>query len=177
MKRLAAIAAIVTWLWCPFTSAAANEWKTFSSRTGWSIEYPSDWSTASCHSCPDPRAPGVYVDFFPPNNQDGDGWVMVEPLASKPTHETADEWLSEIAGSANLNPQLGAKKLTVSGLPALRVLYRTSNGQQMEAVYVVAGRQTFSIGFSGDALRAPINTLPRYAIYNRMIDTFHVRER
>jgi hypothetical protein len=179
MMKAALIAVIASYFWFNALGAAVGEsqWRTFTSRTGWSIEFSANWSTASCRSCPDPHAPGMYVDFFPPANQDVEGWVMVSPLTSKPKSETEDEWLKEIAAGANLNPQLNSQKTTVAGLPALRVRYRTSDGSLMEAVYVVAERQTFSIDFNGDGLRGSLDLLPRYAIYNKMIESFSVNLR
>jgi len=150
-------------------------WRSFSSRTGWSIQYPPGWKTGSCQSCSDAHAAGMYVDFFPPSNSERDGWVMVEPLAPRPANEAASDWLVEIAATANLNPQVMEQPFLVDGRPALRVRYRTSYGLLMEDVYVVAGRQTFSIQFGGSDLKPPIETLPNYRVFNRMVLSFRVQ--
>jgi hypothetical protein len=179
MHRIAVITLFASFIWFNSTAACAQDhirWRSFTSRSGWSIDYPADWSIASCHSCADPRARNVYVDFLPPDNQDSDGWVMVEPLASKPQSKTVDSWLTEIAASSNQNPQSEVRKLKIAGLPALRVRYRQSEGSEVENVYVTNGHQTFSIGFSGESLRAPIAALPRHALFDRMIETFRVNQ-
>lgn len=165
-----------------FTGMAAAQasipgWRSFDSRTGWSIQYPSNWKTRSCQSCQDAHAAGVYVDFFPPSNSEHGSWVVVEPLAPKPVDTTVSAWLANIAATANLNVRLLEQKLFVDGRPALRVRYRTSDGSCMEAVYVISGSETFSIGFTGDDVRPPLENLPNYQIFNTMVHSFRLGAR
>src|SRR5262245_47332201 len=121
----------------PTLLVAQPEWKTFSNRAGWSMNYPANWTVASCHSCSDPTAPDVYVDFFPPKNRET-GFVMVEHLASQPSTMTVNQWLMELKRTANQNHQLAEESYMLNGMPALRVRYYNSSdrGHQMEAVYV-----------------------------------------
>jgi len=106
---------------------------------------------------------------------------MVEPLADRPSDASADPWLAQVAKTANVNPHLQEQRLLLDDQPALRVRYRTSSGQQMEAVYVVSGSKTFEIGYSGDLSEHgtvdPLETLGNYQIYLKMLATFRVRDR
>jgi hypothetical protein len=47
----------------------------------------------------------------------------------------------------------------------------------MEAVYVVAGSRTFSIGFSGDNPGTPLEMLGNYPVFMRMVQSFEVQVR
>jgi hypothetical protein len=153
--------------------------KVFVSRGGWEISYPADWRIESCHACKDPREPGVYVDFFAP--EPNQGWVMVEPLAEKPFDESTDSWLAKMAETANVNPHLHEERIKVNEQPSLKVRYRTSTGQQMEEVYVLSNRKTFKIEFSGDLSNQgtlePLETLRNYQTYLKMLRTFKVQHR
>ena len=160
---------------CAPTKGQNHTWKTFTSRGGWTIQYPADWRIGSCQSCPDPHAPGVFVDFFPPSNR-ADGWVMVEPLQRRPASSSVDAWLAETAAEANQNPHLNEQKLTVAGQPALRVRYQSPNGE-MEEVFVVSGNETFSITFDSEANRAPLEALRNYATFNEMVNSFGFHHR
>jgi hypothetical protein len=157
----------------------APKWRVFVSRAGWSINYPSDWRLGSCNSCKDLRKPGIYVDFFSPEPLES--MVMVEPLADRPSDASADSWLIQVAKTANLNPHLQEQRLLLDDQPALRVRYRTSSGQQMEAVYVVFGSKTFEIEFNGDLSEHgsvdPLETLGNYQTYLKMLATFKMRNR
>ena len=177
MKSLVRIVAVAGCVWfvCALTGGENLGWKKFSSREGWSIQYPADWKTGSCHSCPDPHASGVFVDFFPPSNRD-DGWVMVEPLQRKPTSTDADAWLVQVAANANQNPHLKEQKLLVAGEPALRVRYQAP-ATEMAEVFVVSGNKTFSIRFAVDGAIGPLERLPRYAVFNAMVDSFRLLKR
>ncbi len=153
--------------------------KVFTNQAGWSIRYPADWSIASCHSCKDPTAPNVFVSFFPPPVETAGGWVMVSPLASKPSNTSVAGWLATISNEANLNTHVAEQRLTIGGLPALKVLYNTAAGMAMEEVYVVAGAQTFSISFSSDRSTrgVQVKKLRNYGIYLKMLDSFRVEPR
>jgi hypothetical protein len=118
---------------------------------------------------------GVFVDFFPPKNETVEGWVMVEPLADKPSNTSVDAWLAYISGRANLNPHIREKKLTLNGQPALKVRYHTADGEEVAAVYVVAGSDTFSVTFSGEKPGAPLEEFGNFVTYLRMPETFRVR--
>ncbi len=105
------------------TYGQTPRWKLFSNRAGWSIDYPDNWKLGSCKSCLNVTAPDVFVDFFPPTDED-DGFVMVESLRDKPSGATVDAWFTDIKQAANQNPQLAEQRFTLNGLPALRVRYR-----------------------------------------------------
>jgi photosystem II reaction center protein PsbP len=149
----------------------ARNWKTFSNRAGWSIRYPPDWTISSCRNCSDPTAPDVFVSFFPA--QQADGTVMIEHLASKPKTADTDSWVADVKRTANLNPIVNEEKLSLNGLPALKVRYRTASGTEMQEVYVVSGTSTFSIAFSGDKPGTNVlENFKNYPIYLRMVATF-----
>ena len=103
---------------------------------------------------------------------------MVEPLAEKPSDASPDSWLANVANTANANPHIHEQRLKVNDRPALKVRYRTSSGQQMEAVYVVSGRKTLEVEFSGDLSEQgtveALETLRNYQTYLRMLETLRV---
>lgn len=177
MKLLARIVAVTCCVWfvCTPSRGENHAWRTFTSREGWSIQYPSDWRTGTCHSCTDPHAPGVFVDFFPPSKRD-QGLVIVEPLERKPSSTTAETWLAQIASNANQNPRLNEQKLTVAGEPTLRVRYRAPTGE-MEQVFVVWGAKTFSITFDNGGAHGPLEKSPHYADFNKMVGSFRFQLR
>ena len=154
-----------------------GSWRTFSNRAGWSLSYPADWHVGSCKSCKDPTAPDVFVDFFPPEKRDSAGWVMVEHLASKPSDSSVDAWFAEISKTANLNTRLSEERITLDGSPALKVRYRTATRDEMEAVYVVVGLETFEICFAGQTSGIPLEKLDNHATYLKMLGTFRVKRR
>lgn len=151
------------------------KWKTFSNRSGWSILYPATWKIDSCVNCPDPTAPKVFVDFFPPPDQDF-GWVMVEHLADKPSGMTVDNWFAQVKQTADLNPIAKEDRFSLNGLPALRVRYQQEKGWQIDEVYVVSGSQTFEVSFSGDKeSQAQVEKLQNYPVYLKMMERFKVK--
>jgi hypothetical protein len=161
----------------PIVLIARPKWKTFSNRAGWSIAYPADWSISSCRSCSDPTAPDVYVDFFPPNKQGAGSSVMVQHLADQPSNVTLDQWFAEIKRTANQNPQVSEERVSLDGRAALKVRYRNPNngGYWLEAVYVVAHGQTFSIDFSGEAGVPALEPLENYKIYLDMVKSLKLK--
>ncbi len=171
LAGLLAFASLV--LICGEAHGQRPTWKRFSNRAGWSIAYPADWKVASCKSCPDPRAPNVFVDFFPPLDRDS-GWVMVEHLADKPASTSVDAWFTDLKQTANLNAPVQEQRFTLQGLPALKVRYRNPSGAgiEMEEVYIVAGSKTFAVLFSGSKSGVPLEEEGNYRIYLRMLDTF-----
>ena len=167
---------MVTLLICALAYGETPKWKLFSNRAGWSINYPADWKIESCKSCQDPTAPNVFVDFFPSSNTDS-GWVMVQPLADKPSGTTVDAWLTKISQTTNLNPQLAAQRLTLNDLPALKARYRNPNGggHEMEQVYVVSSSRTFAITFDGDNPGHSLEEFGNYHIFLQMVESFKVK--
>lgn len=85
VTKLIQLSAVVILLLMPCLPAIDAGWKTFASRGGWNIIYPADWRIGSCQTCNDPKAADVFVDFSPPPTRTTDGWVMVSPLARKPS--------------------------------------------------------------------------------------------
>jgi hypothetical protein len=147
-------------------------WRTFASRAGWYIRFPTNWTTGSCNSCPDMRAPRVYVDFLPSPASANDGSVIVSPLADRPFDSSLDAWFAQVETSANLNPEKSRLRFSLNGMPALKVRYlNAASGTEMEEVYVVSGSRTFSIGFSSDR-RGPLENLPNFAVYKTMVESF-----
>jgi hypothetical protein len=177
--RLIAATTLVLMLFSGITTAKVANWKVFSNRAGWRIRYPAEWDTVSCRSCPDPRAPGVFVDFMPHEGADLNGSVMVSPLRDKPGNVGLDAWFSEVERTANLNPRSSEHRFDLNGKAALRVRYLNSSagGTEMEAVYVVAGSRTFSIEFSGNNRGTPLETLGNYPVFMRMVQSFEVQVR
>jgi hypothetical protein len=158
----------------PTAQLQTANWKTFTNRAGWSIDYPAEWKISSCHSCSDVTAPDVFVSFFPPAVKDYDqGSLMIEHLADKPADKSADEWLAYVKKTHNLNPQMKEEKFTLNSLPALRVRYRNpaGSGYEMETVYIVSNSKTFAMTFDGKP-GASVESLRNYTIYLRMLSTF-----
>jgi hypothetical protein len=181
MRKAAVVSLAMMLMAIGATAQVAQPWKTFANRGGWSVSYPAGWRIASCKSCKDPTAPGVFVDFFPPHMKTAEGWVMAEPLADRPSSESVDAWLTEVSRTNNANLQINEGTLTLNGLPALKVRYRVGTGVEMETVYIVSGSQTFAVEFSGDLtgkrLGIPLDKLGNYAIYLKIVDTFHFNPR
>ena len=151
-------------------------WRAFVSRGGCRIQYPAAWTTASCHLCRDTRAPKVFVDFFPPKALENGGWVMVFPLADKPSTIPLDAWFANVESLANQNPETARLSFVLNGLPARKVRYINKNdrgGVEMEAVYVVSGSRTLSIDFSGDN-PGRLETLSNFPAYMKMLESFKV---
>jgi hypothetical protein len=161
----------------PIGLTAQPKWKTFSNRAGWSIAYPAAWSIGSCRSCSDPTAPDVYVNFFPPNNQGAGSSVMVQHLANQSSNMTLEQWFAEVKRTANQNPQVSEERIRLHGQEALKVRYRNANngGYWMEAVYVVAHGQTFSIDFSGEDGGPALESLENYKLYLDMVKSFKLQ--
>jgi hypothetical protein len=156
------------------------DWKRFTNRSGWSINYPYSWQTASCKSCKDLHAPDAFVNFFPPRMRNPtEGWVMVEFLSDKPVGTSVGAWLMDISKHTNVDAQLYKQQFTLNGLPALRVRYRAANGDQMESVYIASGLKTFIVHFSGDldggnSQRVPVDKMGNYPTYLKMLNSFSV---
>jgi hypothetical protein len=76
----------------------------------------------------------------------------------------------------NQNPQLKEERFTLNGLPALRVRYRNpvNGGTEMEAVYVIAREQAFSIEFDAP-IGVALEGLKTYLVYLEMVKTFKVK--
>lgn len=161
---------------CSLGYGETSRWKVFSNRAGWSIRYPADWKIASCHSCSDPTAPDVFVDFLPLKDADS-GWVMISHLDNKPPSTTMDAWFNDIKQRANLNPRISEERLTLGDLPALKVRYRnpSSGRREMEHVYIVSDPQTFSISFGGEKPGLALEQYGNYPIYLEMLETFRVK--
>jgi hypothetical protein len=161
---------------CALAFGEGPTWKVFSNRAGWSIDYPSDWTIASCKSCEDPTAPEVFVDFFPSTDRDS-GWVMIEHLADKPSGMAVDTWFAELKQTANLNPRLKEQRFTTHDLPALCVRYRNANdgGEEMESVYVLSGSQTFAITFSGEEPGLSLEKFGNYNTFLQMVKSFRAK--
>lgn len=167
---------VFLFLFCTLSYPETSRWKVFSNRAGWSIKYPADWRIASCHSCPDPSAPNVYVDFFPPRDSES-GWVMISHLEDKPSSTTPDAWFNDIKQLANQSPRISEERLTLGDLPALKVRYRnpSGGGREMEHMYVISDSQTFSIEFSGEKPGLVLDKYENYPIYLEMVETFKVK--
>jgi hypothetical protein len=88
-------------------------WKTFTNRAGWSVQYPSNWTVGSCHSCSDPAAGDVFVTFWNPHRATDS--VMIEHLAPKPAYKSASQWLQEM--KRNPNVQTGEESLSLTACP------------------------------------------------------------
>jgi predicted small secreted protein len=153
----------------------ADNWGTFSNRAGWSINYPSDWRISSCRNCSDPTDPNVFVDFFPPDPDEG--WLLIDHLMDKPKNASVDDWLNEMKKAANLSPIIHEAKLTVNDLPALSVNYQnpSDGGYEIDVVYIVSDQHTFSISFNPNKPGINPETLRNYPTYLRVLSTFKVK--
>jgi hypothetical protein len=104
---------------------------------------------------------------------------MVEQLADKSPAASVNEWLSQVATSANLNPHTGEQRFVLNHLPSLKVRYRTAGQNEMEQVYVVSGSKTFSVSFheDDDPARVPLEQLANYPLYVKMLASFRAVQR
>src|SRR5438105_3122736 len=62
-----------------------SQWRTFTSRAGWSIKHPRSWRVGSCNQCSDPADPDVFVTLSQPTGS----WkelMMIENL-NKPAEQ------------------------------------------------------------------------------------------
>ena len=153
----------------PHQTEAKSEkaWRTFTSRSGWSVSYPTEWTDGSCNSCSDPGAPGMFVGFYPPENKSSnDDMVMIEPLAGRRANETVDQWLADIKTSANQNPIIGQGWISVNGVRALSVRYRYADSHLYDTVYIMNGSEMFEI--EGPAISHAAMT----EIYKTMVASF-----
>jgi hypothetical protein len=143
-------------------------WKTFTNRAGWSIQYPTNWTIGSCHSCSDPAAENVFVTFFDPHR--ATDYLMIEHLISKPADKSDSQWLQEM--SKNPNARTSEEALLIDGMPALRVRYKHPTGREFEMIYVVRDSDTFEITISEDKAGERIQDMSIYPIYQHMLSTF-----
>ncbi len=153
----------------PHQTEAKTEkaWRTFTSRSGWSVSYPADWTDGSCNSCSDPAAPDMFVGFYPPKNKSSnDDIVMIEPLAGRHAKETVDQWLDDIKTSANQNPIIGQGWTSVNGARAFTVRYRYADSSVGDTVYIMNGSKMFAL--SGP----PISHAADLQIYKNMVASF-----
>jgi hypothetical protein len=82
-------------------------------------------------------------------------------------------WFAEISKTANLNPRISEERMTLNGLPRLRVRYRTASGDT-QAVYVFSGFETFAIQFGDGSPGVAPEKLSNYSTYLKMLSTFRV---
>jgi len=138
-----------------------SRWKAFTNRAGWSIKYPRNWKVYSCHSCPDPTAPNVFVAFENPKT---DEIVMVDQFIDRPADQGIEQWLNDIKTTTNLNPKVSEEWVTFGQERALKVVTRNQDSTECETFYVVHGSKTF-------AVRIDRGT-PSYHLYQLMLSTF-----
>jgi hypothetical protein len=145
-----------------------SHWKTFSNQAGWSIKHPPSWQLSSCVNCSNLTDPWVFVAFRDPLT---DNSVTIDHMADKPAQETTEQWLDEVSHAGNLNPVLSRDWVIVDGLRALKVNNRnTSTSAEMESVYIVRDRDTFSI------MALDIRNTSFYALYQKMLSTFKFKD-
>lgn len=142
----------------------SSRWRTFSSHSGWTINYPKSWVIGSCRACPDPTIPGVFVALSDP--QERNSVVLIEQLAEKPPAISVEQWLRHVEGTANLSQRIEDQWTLLGGQRALRVTTRSLNGTTSETVYVVRGSQTFSV------LASDIDNAVFDVTYRKMRSTF-----
>jgi hypothetical protein len=188
----ATLFAAVIMLGCGLATAQApaEAWKVFSSRGGWSIEYPSGWRTTSCQACSDVRAAGIWVGFRQtarglPNW----GIVNVGPNNdAKPAATNLDDWFAEMLLDHSPSPGeassfLSKKRWTINGLPAMTVRYSRLGGESyLEQTFIVTDSDTFSISFGGGydsrtGKPGPLEKLASYPTYVRMLASFKVTDK
>lgn len=161
---------IVTALWISCVAASqegagdSSNWKSFSSRAGWSIKYPGEMKVGSCRQCEDPTDPTALVTFASP--QFG-GSIMVERLADKPAGRSVDSWLHEVSRNTVAGRRANEEWIYLDGVPALRVENRDDrNSLESENLYVVSGLKTFAIR-AADSGQAQF-----HRVFRQMLSTF-----
>lgn len=146
---------------------ADSKWKTFVSKAGWAVHYPSTWDVSSCNQCPDPTDPNVFVSFYDPSTREV---IMIERLKNAPQGQSQEQWLREVAAATNLNPSVSEDWISLVGASrALRVVNRNSDSTESENIYVLYGSKTIAIRFGKDG--------PSYSLFTRMLSTLRLSTR
>jgi hypothetical protein len=130
------------------------EWKTLTSKTGWSIQYPSEYSATSCNAC-DIADMDVFVNFFPASAL---GATNLLQLRIYPSKEFAKQSLQDMLGSLKSENQragfrlVSSQDITISGFPALDIVYVLTNDteisadqDQIEQVYIKTPQNMYNI--------------------------------
>jgi PsbP-like protein len=148
-----------------------THWKTFSSKEGWSIQYPSDWQVGSCVDCGDDLSDNIsgFITFDPPQNSQ-QGRITISPVENKPSTESNNRYFQELATTLNLKTISEESPVTLANSPALQVDYSILQGGSVETTYLIQGSHAFEIEFSGDG--SDIKTLGNYPTYQKIIATF-----
>jgi hypothetical protein len=151
----------------PAAPTPVTSWSTYvDARFGWSVEYPSTWTTDnSCPvGCP---APGDAVTF---SNPDTGNRVIVSSLTDPLAGRNGDDRLADLK-RANRNPQISETPIRLGNLKALTV----RNAQpdlQMETTYVVTESAHFAI--SVFSVHWTIEQLTDYPAYRHLLESFRV---
>ncbi len=143
-------------------SSDSSQWSLFTSKSGWSSEYPHDWEISSCILCNDPTDAGVFVDFSPPKT-DTTNMIMVQVLANKPSDETASQWYDQLK-KFTPQPHLSEKNITVAGQSALEAVWAGTDPGV--GVLVTNGTATYEISYLG--MSSDIN----YSVFQHVLSSF-----
>ena len=141
----------------------APDWRKFTSRAGWTLEYPSDLTISSCRQCTDPTDPNVFVAF---SRRSGEVIALIEPLADKIVSQSSRQWLSDVARDTILSPILSKEWVSTPGALELVVVNGDSKSDKSENVYILHGVKTL-------AVRIPhVQDIGVRSISKRMLSTF-----
>ena len=151
----------------PRLGTAVSEWKTFTSRAGWSIKRPVGWQVFSCAQCSDPTAPHVFVTLYDPATKTS---IMIAPLIDQPKDKSLDQWLHDISSRTDLkgiNRVVHEDWIQLDATRALKVIYRNADSTRSEYIYTVNGSQTFSLSMDPDS--------PTDALCRLILSTFRFK--
>ena len=147
----------------PVDDSDISRWKAFSSKAGWSIKYPASWKVGSCRQCPDPTDSDVFVTFLDPSTMES---IMIEHLIDKRAEQTAEQWLTAVKRTTNLNPSVSEEWIFVDGEHALKVKNKNPDSGESENIYLCNGSKTFAIRASN------IRNVSFYTRYQQMVSLF-----
>lgn len=165
---LAALLALAAFV-CNAQSTKAG-WKKFTSRSGWSIDYPHDWGTSSCHACPDPHEAGIWVAFTPrAMNERKGGTVTVAPFSNDSAQSARDNLRGSAQDYARINHMklLDSEVTVLDGQRALKTHYGHSDVAEIEVIFTIdRHQQLLEIAFVGPSQAG------NYPVYQHMLSTF-----
>ena len=159
----------------PKQTLNTTSWKTFVSKNGWSIKYPSTWHMSSCTSCSDLTIEGE-VDFFPPGNQINidEGWVKFSypyDFQEKSADNSMDDVVLKTTGGT---PRI-EQKILFQNLPAIRFVYYSdfykTGGGMWEDVTISNNKQIAEINFIDDKIGGTLDNAKNYPTYLAMLQS------
>jgi hypothetical protein len=128
-------------------------------------------------ACPDPHARDVDVVFSPPGKKWKDGFVGVTPLSNYALRPTGDplQTLADDFAAMNRVKRINSRETLLEGRRALVVQYGHARLSEEEVTFSFLADEPIEIWFQGLPGPKPVNSLPNFPLYARMLSTFKSR--